>query len=116
MYSLESNAFIIYCNSYQQGAVPATSMPLSHDQQPANQNPPAAQLANQAPERNQPIVMNAAGEAIMEDDDDDENINRDWLDWLYTLSRFGVLLAIVYFYSTFSRFLMVLGLFMFIYM
>jgi hypothetical protein len=91
--------------------------PESPDQHPAIQNAPAAQPANQqaAPERNQPMVMNAAGEAVM-DEDDDENANRDWLDWLYTLSRFGVLLSIVYFYSTFGRFLMVLGFFMFIYL
>ena len=103
-------------NSYQQGVLSAASAPLSPDQQPANQNAPVPNPANHVPERNQPIVMNAAGEAMLDEDDDDENANRDWVDWLYTLSRFGVLLGIVYFYSTFSRFLMVLGLFMFIYM
>ena len=113
---LDIHAVAISSASYQQGAVPAASVPLLPDQQMTNRNTPAAQPPNQAPERNQPIVMNAAGEALMEEDDDDENANRDWLDWLYTLSRFGVLLGIVYFYSTFSRFLMVLGLFVFIYM
>ena len=64
---------------------------------------------------NQQIRMNAQGGAVF-DDDDEENPNRDWLDWLYTLSRFGVLLAIVYFYSTFSRFLLVFTFFTMVYL
>eukprot|EP00058_Branchiostoma_floridae_P008597 XP_002594085.1 hypothetical protein BRAFLDRAFT_68474 [Branchiostoma floridae] len=51
--------------------------------------------------------MNAQGGMVMDDDDDEEG-NRDWLDWLYTLSRAAVLLSIVYFYSTTSRFVLLL--------
>lgn len=38
----------------------------------------------------------------------EEEQHRDWLDWVYTFSRAGVLLSIVYFYSSFSRFVMVM--------
>ncbi|XP_036432849.1 homocysteine-responsive endoplasmic reticulum-resident ubiquitin-like domain member 2 protein [Colossoma macropomum] len=39
----------------------------------------------------------------------EEDLNRDWLDWVYTASRALILLSIVYFYSSFSRFVMVTG-------
>ncbi|XP_007236509.3 homocysteine-responsive endoplasmic reticulum-resident ubiquitin-like domain member 2 protein [Astyanax mexicanus] len=39
----------------------------------------------------------------------EEDLNRDWLDWVYTASRAVILLSIVYFYSSFSRFIMVTG-------
>ncbi|XP_030250840.1 homocysteine-responsive endoplasmic reticulum-resident ubiquitin-like domain member 2 protein [Sparus aurata] len=70
---------------------------------------------NPLPE-NQPanpnIQMNAQGGAVMNDDE----LNRDWLDWLYTVSRAGVLLSIVYFYSSFSRFVMVVGAMLLVYL
>ncbi|KAL3059611.1 hypothetical protein OYC64_014254 [Pagothenia borchgrevinki] len=56
--------------------------------------------------------MNAQGGAVMNDDE----LNRDWLDWLYTVSRAGVLLSIVYFYSSFSRFAMVVGAMLLVYL
>lgn len=43
-----------------------------------------------------------------EGQDEDEQ-NHDWLDWVYTGSRAVALLSIVYFYSSFSRFVMVMG-------
>ncbi|TTR68481.1 Sodium bicarbonate cotransporter 3 [Bagarius yarrelli] len=67
-------------------AVPVNPAPL---QQPANQNP----------------ELNAQGGAVQNEDE----LNRDWLDWLYTVSRVAVLLCIVYFYSSFSRFILVIG-------
>jgi hypothetical protein len=42
------------------------------------------------------------------DDDDNAAANRDWLDWFYVLSRSAVLLAIIYFYSSLSRFIAVI--------
>lgn len=39
-----------------------------------------------------------------------ENEDRDWLDWLYNLSRILVMAAVVYFYSSPIRFLIVLVL------
>lgn len=48
--------------------------------------------------------MNAQGGEVL----NEEDLNRDWLDWVYTVSRAVVLLSIVYFYSSFSRFVMVM--------
>lgn len=48
--------------------------------------------------------MNAQGGEIL----NEEELNRDWLDWVYTFSRAAILLSIVYFYSSFSRFIMVM--------
>lgn len=82
----------------------------------ANQNPIDNLQANQNPvqdggfinpgEANQNMRMNAQGGPVMEDEEDME---RDWLDWLYTAARLGVLLMIVYFNSNLSRFLLVMG-------
>lgn len=38
---------------------------------------------------------------------DDEENQRDLLDWAYTLSRVVLILSVVYFYSNFTRFLLV---------
>lgn len=53
--------------------------------------------------------MNAGGGPLFDDDEEEEGRNRDWLDWLYILSRLGVLLSIIYFYSTLGRFMLVFG-------
>ena len=47
--------------------------------------------------------MNAQGG--MEEDDEEEQ--RDWLDYIYVFFRFLVLVSIVYFYSSASRFVTV---------
>ncbi|XP_069568069.1 homocysteine-responsive endoplasmic reticulum-resident ubiquitin-like domain member 2 protein isoform X2 [Brachyistius frenatus] len=84
-------------------AVPPPPPPLGPNPAP---NPlPENQPAN-------PIQMNAQGGAVLNDDE----LNRDWLDWLYTVSRAGVLLSIVYFYSSFSRFVMVVGAMLLVYL
>ncbi|XP_056141896.1 homocysteine-responsive endoplasmic reticulum-resident ubiquitin-like domain member 2 protein [Lampris incognitus] len=69
---------------------------------PLPENPPA----------NPNIQMNAQGGAVLNEDE----LNRDWLDWLYTVSRACVLLSIVYFYSSFSRFVMVVGAMLLVYL
>uniref|UniRef100_A0A3Q4MTD4 Homocysteine-responsive endoplasmic reticulum-resident ubiquitin-like domain member 2 protein n=1 Tax=Neolamprologus brichardi TaxID=32507 RepID=A0A3Q4MTD4_NEOBR len=112
---------------YNQAAVaasqpPSTSPPSSptpSPHQPAQPNavqPPLGPNAapNALPENQppNPIQMNAQGGAVLNDDE----MNRDWLDWLYTLSRVGVLLSIVYFYSSFSRFVMVVGAMLLVYL
>lgn len=74
---------------------------MQPDPDPLPQNQPA-----------DPIQMNAQGGAMLNDDE----LNRDWLDWLYTVSRAGVLLSIVYFYSSFSRFIMVVGAMLLVYL
>uniref|UniRef100_A0A8C6WID5 Homocysteine-responsive endoplasmic reticulum-resident ubiquitin-like domain member 2 protein n=1 Tax=Neogobius melanostomus TaxID=47308 RepID=A0A8C6WID5_9GOBI len=53
---------------------------------------------------NAEVQMNAQGGEVLNEDE----LNRDWLDWVYTFSRAAILLSIVYFYSSFSRFVMVL--------
>lgn len=77
--------------------------PLGHN--PALNAIPENQPAN-------PIQMNAQGGPVLNDDE----LNRDWLDWLYTVSRAGILLSIVYFYSSFSRFVMVVVAMLFVYL
>ncbi|KAA0715021.1 Homocysteine-responsive endoplasmic reticulum-resident ubiquitin-like domain member 1 protein [Triplophysa tibetana] len=72
---------------------------------PVNQNAAGPGFIN--PEgANQNLRMNAQGGPVMEDEED---INRDWLDWVYTASRLGVFLSIVYFYSSVSRFVLVMS-------
>lgn len=72
---------------------------------PANQNAPGPAFIN--PEgANQNLRMNAQGGPVVEDEED---MNRDWLDWMYTASRLGVFLSIVYFYSSMSRFILVMS-------
>ncbi|XP_044065521.1 homocysteine-responsive endoplasmic reticulum-resident ubiquitin-like domain member 2 protein isoform X2 [Siniperca chuatsi] len=97
------------------------SSPSSSPHQPAQPNeavqPPLGPNPDPNPlPENQPanpnIQMNAQGGAVLNDDE----LNRDWLDWLYTVSRAGVLLSIVYFYSSFSRFVMVIGAMLLVYL
>ena len=97
-------------------ALPVPTLSPQHlPQQQQPQQPPAQQQQQQPqPEvvPNQPnrnVRMNAGpGGVGMQDDDDNENPrNRDWLDRLYTSLRAFMLLSIVYFYSSTSRFIMV---------
>ncbi|KAJ8398590.1 hypothetical protein AAFF_G00421180 [Aldrovandia affinis] len=75
------------------------------DNLPANQNAPDPQFINPGG-ANQNMRMNAQGGPVMEDEED---MDRDWLDWAYTVARFSVFLSIVYFYSTISRFVLVMS-------
>lgn len=97
----------------QQAAVPAAlpnQAPI--DNLPANQNAPDPAFIN--PEgANQNMRMNAQGGPVVEDEDD---VERDWLDWVYTASRFAVFLSIVYFYSSLSRFILVMASLLFMYL
>lgn len=90
----------------QQATVPAglpNQAPIEN--LPANQNVPDPAFIN--PDgANQNIRMNAQGGPVMEDEED---VERDWLDWVYTASRFAVFLSIVYFYSNLSRFVLVMS-------
>ncbi|CAM4637193.1 homocysteine-responsive endoplasmic reticulum-resident ubiquitin-like domain member 1 protein isoform X1 [Caretta caretta] len=69
---------------------------------PGNHNPPPQLNAG----ANQNLQMNAQGGPLMEEE---EEMNRDWLDWLYSATLFFVFVNIIYFYSSLSRFLMVMG-------
>ncbi|XP_053556237.1 homocysteine-responsive endoplasmic reticulum-resident ubiquitin-like domain member 1 protein [Bombina bombina] len=76
--------------------------------QPGNLDPQAP--AN--PGANPNLHMDARGRLLEEEED----VNRDWLHWLYTAARFSIFLSFLYFYSTLSRFLMVLGAMLLMYL
>ncbi|KAK6490518.1 homocysteine-responsive endoplasmic reticulum-resident ubiquitin-like domain member 2 protein [Huso huso] len=90
-----------------------TTSSQSTDPPPQNEPPvvPNAAVPENRPV-NQNIQMNAQGGPVINDDD----LNRDWLDWMYTFSRAAILLSIVYFYSSFSRFVMVMGAMLLVYL
>lgn len=77
--------------------------PFPAQNQPGNQNA-AAQVNAVA---NQNMQMNAQGGPLMEEEEGGGN--RDWLDWLYSATLFYVFVNIIYFYSSVSRFLLVMG-------
>ncbi|NXN65368.1 HERP1 protein, partial [Himantopus himantopus] len=77
--------------------------PFPAQNQHGNQN--AAAQVNAA--ANQNLRMNAQGGPLMEEEE--EGGNRDWLDWLYSATLFYVFVNIIYFYSSVSRFLLVMG-------
>uniref|UniRef100_A0A8C5RD46 HERPUD family member 2 n=1 Tax=Laticauda laticaudata TaxID=8630 RepID=A0A8C5RD46_LATLA len=95
----------------------STSSPVlessSSDHVLANEAPAAPNIA---PQENRPInqnvQMNAQGGPVI----NEEDFNRDWLDWIYTFSRAAILLSIVYFYSSFSRFVIVMGAMLLVYL
>ncbi|XP_061775885.1 homocysteine-responsive endoplasmic reticulum-resident ubiquitin-like domain member 1 protein [Nerophis ophidion] len=74
--------------------------------QPANQNPAQDGAFIDPAIANQNMRMNAQGGPVMEDEED---LERDWLDWLYSAARLGVMLMIVYFNSSLSHFLLVMA-------
>lgn len=84
----------------------ASSQHLRPDQLPAqpNQPDPLSQQPQADRRGNPEVQMNAQGGEIL----NEEEMNRDWLDWVYTFSRAAILLSVVYFYSSFSRFVMVM--------
>jgi len=72
--------------------------------------PPQVQVgAGQQQQGDREQINNAGGPPPLEDEADVEigGRNGDLLDWLYMMSRLVVLASIVYFYSSFTRFLMV---------
>ncbi|XP_039570919.1 homocysteine-responsive endoplasmic reticulum-resident ubiquitin-like domain member 2 protein isoform X3 [Passer montanus] len=91
----------------------AVAQAVNSEHAPANE--PAA-VPNVAVQENRPVnqnvQMNAQGGPVV----NEEDFNRDWLDWMYTFSRAAILLSIVYFYSSFSRFVMVMGAMLLVYL
>jgi len=67
-------------------------------------------------QQNQNMPMNAGG-AMFDDDDENGDENRDWLDWFHTFLRATVMLSIMYFYSSTTRILMIslLGFIIYLY-
>lgn len=112
LYTQQMQQYMQYQQQYYQqagypmasygGAYPATSTTSP----PAGVQPvdPQVPAANDEP---QPIRMNAQGGPMA--DDEEPGRARDWLDGLYTMARFAVIISIVYFNSSLSRFLVVLG-------
>ncbi|XP_021061942.1 homocysteine-responsive endoplasmic reticulum-resident ubiquitin-like domain member 2 protein [Mus pahari] len=91
----------------------AASSPLNLAHVPGEEPPPAPNLvAQENGPMNENVQMNAQGGPVL----NEEDLNRDWLDWVYTFSRAAVLLSIVYFYSSFSRFIMVMGAMLLVYL
>uniref|UniRef100_A0A493T287 HERPUD family member 2 n=1 Tax=Anas platyrhynchos platyrhynchos TaxID=8840 RepID=A0A493T287_ANAPP len=92
-----------------------SSVAQAVNSQHAPANEPAA-VPNVAVRENRPVnpnvQMNAQGGPVV----NEEDFNRDWLDWMYTFSRAAILLSIVYFYSSFSRFVMVMGAMLLVYL
>lgn len=92
---------------------PALHVPQTPPQQPAAQ----AQAPQPQPQGNGNVQANAnAGPLFNDEDDDEENPNRDWLDKIYTLCRVGILLSIFWFYSSTTRFLVLILTFVLIYL
>lgn len=57
-----------------------------------------------------PLVGGDQANPVRQEADDDDDENRDWLDLFYWLSRAVVLFSVVYFYSSFTRFILVVGI------
>ncbi|XP_055276859.1 homocysteine-responsive endoplasmic reticulum-resident ubiquitin-like domain member 2 protein [Moschus berezovskii] len=94
-------------------AQPAATQPLNLAHVPGEEPPPAPNLvAQENRPMNENVQMNAQGGPVL----NEEDFNRDWLDWMYTFSRAAILLSIVYFYSSFSRFIMVMGAMLLVYL
>ena len=84
-------------------------------EQPQPQIGEAEQRQNNE-QQNQNMPMNAGG-AMFDDDDENGDEHRDWLDWFHTFLRATVMLSIMYFYSSTIRILMIslLGFIIYLY-
>lgn len=105
-----------YMQYYQTGVFPnmtnvqmATADPTLQNQQQAQPN----NVPNQ--DDNQNLILDARGR-VVENVDNDDDIGHDWLDYVYSFSRFMVLISIVYFYSNFTRFAIVALFFFIVYL
>lgn len=97
--------------------IPTTVPPIPAQQPIINAEPVEAIPAVngiQAPQAVQRMNAGPGGQAVIDDDDDPRN--RDWLDMFYWMSRAVVLFSIIYFYSSFTRFLLVVFLSVLLYL
>ncbi|NXN08391.1 HERP1 protein, partial [Indicator maculatus] len=74
---------------------------------PAPHQAAAAAQGNAAPDQN--LRLNAQRGPLLEEEEEEGGGHRDWLDWLYSATLFYVFVNVVYFYSSLSRFLLVMG-------
>ncbi|XP_054165000.1 homocysteine-responsive endoplasmic reticulum-resident ubiquitin-like domain member 2 protein [Oppia nitens] len=102
-----------YNNNMLQNNIPPMTPPMAAPQAAPEVVANGALAPPQAPQVQR---MNAGpgGQAVI--DDDDEGRNRDWLDCFYWMSRAVVLFSIIYFYSSFTRFLLVIFLSVLLYL
>lgn len=104
----------------QAGNFPAPQAPVvTPPPQHVPQTPPqqaAEQPQAPQPQGNENIQANANAGPLFDEEEDEENPNRDWLDKIYTLCRIGILLSIFWFYSSTSRFLVLIVTFVLIYL
>lgn len=104
----------------QAGHFPAPQAPfVAPPPQNVPQTPPQqAAEQPQAPQQqvNENVQANANAGPLFDEEEDEENPNRDWLDKIYTLCRIGILLSIFWFYSSTSRFLVLIITFLLIYL
>lgn len=100
----------------QAGNVPPPQAPfMSPPQTPPPQQAPQPAQEPQ-PQANENVQANANAGPLFDDDEEEDNANRDWLDKIYTLCRIGILLSIFWFYSSTSRFVVLIITFVLIYL
>lgn len=107
-----------YMQYYQTGVFPNMANIQIAAPDAMLQNPQQIQ-PNNIPNRqedNQNVILDARGRVVENVDNDDEFGQHDWLDYVYTFSRFMVLISIVYFYSNFTRFAIVALFFFIVYL
>lgn len=81
----------------------------SVDQTVVNQGPTEPQVRQPPPAAVQPAAM-AAGPGGIGDEFDEENFERDWLDWFYYALRVAILIGLLNYYSSLSKILTTLGI------
>ena len=97
-------------------APPPQNVPQTHPQQVVEQPQAPQPQVNENVQANANVNANANGGPLFDEEEDEENPNRDWLDKIYTLCRIGILLSIFWFYSSTSRFLVLIITFVLIYL
>lgn len=121
--ALAQQLYAHYFTQYMHLMHQAAPAPVAQANAPVPPSPQAAAPAAPAAPPPAPRVapdnrgprMNAQGGPLL-DEEEEEAAQRDWLDWVYTVSRATVLLSIVYFYSSFGRFLVVTGIALLMYL
>lgn len=112
-----------YMQFFQQGgngvgqpfsyAMPHFGAPPTVPENAVQDHPANAAEEQVQPQQPQVVRMNAQGGRVDNDEDEDE-LDRDWLDWFYIGLRFALFMCILYFYSTPVRFITTLILMLFI--
>lgn len=105
-----NDAFV--CRPPPQENIPDPVQLVNQPVEAVPQAPPAppARERQENPAQNQNMVMNAnAGGGMMQGEDEEENGQRDWLDYVYMAVRISMLMSIFWFYSSAER-LIIMGL------